>query len=276
MTPSYTRVAAGPVALAIVLLTVVSPASSAARVDEQPAGPAPIGTVSGTVCDARTAQPLRHALVRLGETGLEWLTDTEGRFALGPVPPGTHRLQVWLVGYALLARDVAVEPGVPVHLELCLEEAPPTFTEQVTVVAGPFPTVEAAVPSAQVIGAADLTQLGGVLTDDVFRAVQAMPGVATGDDFSAQFSVRGSPPRSVGIVLDGVFAPMLLHTVQGRDDHSSVSLLNNEVVGEVRLFAGAYPQRVAGVTGAQVAFQTRDGSRQRTSIEAARAWPPRR
>ena len=39
---------------------------------------------------------------------------------------------------------------------------------------------------------------------DGLDAVRAMPGVAADDDFRADFSVRGSPYRQIGIVVDGV------------------------------------------------------------------------
>ena len=37
-----------------------------------------------------------------------------------------------------------------------------------------------------------------------FRAVQALPGVATGNDFRSDFSVRGSDSRHMGLSIDGV------------------------------------------------------------------------
>jgi len=47
------------------------------------------------------------------------------------------------------------------------------------------------VPSSQVLGSAELLNLRGVLADDPLRAVQVLPGVATGDDLRSEFTVAG-------------------------------------------------------------------------------------
>jgi hypothetical protein len=51
---------------------------------------------------------------------------------------------------------------------------------------------------------------------DGLAAVHAMPRVTAVDDFRSDFSVRGSPYRQIGIVIDGVATPWLQHTVYGR------------------------------------------------------------
>ena len=59
--------------------------------------------------------------------------------------------------------------------------------------------------------------------ESVRAQIQALPGVAAGDDFRSEFSVRGASFRQMGIVIDGVATPMLVHTVKGRDDTGSVA-----------------------------------------------------
>ena len=93
-----------------------------------------------------------------------------------------------------------------------------------------------------------------------------MPGVTSGDDFTAEFSVRGSGPDHVGILVDGVPAPVVLHTVQGRNDTGSVSMINSDVLESVAVSGGSYPPRTGNRTGAQVDFTTRSGSRERTQM----------
>ena len=73
--------------------------------------------------------------------------------------------------------------------------------------------------------------------DDPMRAVQALPGVATGDDFQSQFSVRGSAFRHVGVVIDGTATPLLLHTVKNTNDTGSVAMINTDVLEGASLLA---------------------------------------
>ncbi|MDO8679327.1 MAG: hypothetical protein Q7R30_12295 [Acidobacteriota bacterium] len=58
--------------------------------------------------------------------------------------------------------------------------------------------------SQTVLGSRDLLALRGLIADDPFRAVQVLPGVATGDDFRAEFAVRGLGPSNIAIAVDGV------------------------------------------------------------------------
>jgi hypothetical protein len=80
-----------------------------------------------------------------------------------------------------------------------------------------------------------------VAADDPMRAIQALPGVATGDDFQAEFSVRGSAFRHVGVVIDGTPAPLLLHAVRAAGDSGSIAMINSDVLQRAALFAGPHP-----------------------------------
>ena len=101
------------------------------------------------------------------------------------------------------------------------------------------------------------------------RAVQAMPGVATGDDFRSELSVRGSDFRHMNLSVDGVTTRWLVHAVEGRADTGSVSVLNGDVLDRVTLDAGVYPQRRPGRTGASLSFDIREGWRDATTFHLA-------
>jgi hypothetical protein len=222
--------------------------------------------VRGRVVEAGTGLPIPGALVRVIETDASVLTGADGAFvlALPAVPPAT--VQVVMVGFALLERRIDPFAASETELTLALSEAPPSYAEQVDVKGQVFPVGDSAAPTAVTIGAADLALLRGVLADDPFRAVQAMPGVATGDDFNAEFSIRGSGEKSVGVLVDGVPATVALHTIQGRNDTGSVSMLNSDLLQEVTVSGGSYLPRSGNRTGAQVEFLTRDGARDRTQV----------
>ena len=72
-----------------------------------------------------------------------------------------------------------------------------------------------------------------VLSGDGLDAVQAMPRVAGANDFRSEFSVRGSPYRQIGVVIDGVATPWLQHTVYGRRDAGSLSMFGSDLVERI-------------------------------------------
>jgi len=136
---------------------------------------------------------------------------------------------------------------------------PPVVKETVDVQGTATPPLDAGVPAQFAVTAADLESLRGALLDDPLRALHAVPGVATTDELRADLSVRGSPFRQVGLVIDDVKSRLLMHTVRGVEQTGSVALLNGETVAGASLSAGSYPQRYGNSLGAELVVRTRDG-----------------
>jgi hypothetical protein len=226
---------------------------------------------TGQVVDARTATPLEKVLVVVEDAGKSVLTDADGRFLIEGLTPGPHRLYVSVVGYALFRREVTVGAG-QAPLTVRLSEGTTAYSESVTVTPDVFRTPPDPVPSSSVLGSTELQNLRGVLADDPLRAVQVLPGVATGDDLRSEFTVRGSDFRHLTFTVDGFATPYLLHTVRGVEDRGptgSVAMINSDVLDDVTLLNGSYPQRYAGHTGAEVDFRLREGSRERPLFRVA-------
>ena len=95
-----------------------------------------------------------------------------------------------------------------------------------------------------------------------------MPRVAGANDFRSEFSVRGSPYRQIGVVIDGVATPWLQHTVYGRRDAGSLSMFGSDLVDGLTLQVGAYPRRYEDALGAELQVTFREGSRDSTSFTA--------
>jgi hypothetical protein len=224
------------------------------------------GIVKGLVVEARGLTPLSGVLVVVQDSGQKTTTNERGGFEIPEVPAGIHTLVVSTVGFGLLRRPIAVTDSETTEIEIRLVEGPGTYSEEVTVRAGPFRDAESGVASQAVLGGLDLMALRGVLADDPLRAVQALPGVATGDDFRAEFAVRGHGPSHIGVSLDGVESPLLLHSVRGVQDTGSLALVNSDILDSATLLAGTYPERLAPRLGARLDFETRGGRRDRLAV----------
>lgn len=227
------------------------------------------GTIRGVVVDARTGTPLVDVRVRIDETSSSVLTAADGRFELQGVSPGRHALQLSVVGFILVRRDIDVGPGQIVDVTIPLAEGTGTYTEVVTISAPAISQPEPGVPVQQVLRSAELQDLRGVLADDPMRAIQTLPGVAAGDDLHAEFAVRGSAFDHIGVSLDGVATPLLMHTVRGVEDTGSIAMINSDILEKASLLSGSYPQRAGDRTGAWLDFTMRDGSRERIVVRGA-------
>ena len=230
------------------------------------------GIISGRVIDGRTGVGLDKVLVLIENGGPSTQTDATGAFRIAPVTAGSHKLFVSVVGYILVRKIVQVPAGGAIEVTIPLSEGTGTYTETVTVAADPFRRGEPGVAAQQVLGSADIQNLRGVLADDPLRAVQVLPGVSAADDLRSEFSVRGSPFTHLNMTVEGFSTPYLLHTVRAVEDQSSsgsVAMINSDILQDVTLLNGGYPQRYGDRTGAEVDFRLREGSRERRQVRVA-------
>lgn len=231
----------------------------------------PSATLQGVVVHAGTGAPLPR--VRVGvEGGPAVETGPDGRFLIPGLPAGTVRVSVSAVGYGLAQRTLEMAAGAVAEVTIPLSEGAATYTETVTVSGDRFRRPDPGVPAQQTLGSADLQNLRGVVADDALRAVQVLPGVATGDDFRSEFSVRGSDFSHLNFTVDGFATPFLMHMVRAVDERAntgSVAMVNSDVLEEVTLSNGGYAQRSGNRTGAELAFTLREGSRDRRVFRAS-------
>ena len=105
-------------------------------------------------------------------------------------------------------------------------------------------------PGAEVITRASARELPGAFGDPL-RAVESEPGVTPIVSGLPYFFVRGAPPASVGIFIDGIEVPLLYHAFLGP------SVIHPALFERVDLFKGAPPVSYGRFAGAVVASETR-------------------
>jgi hypothetical protein len=260
-----------PLAIAWVLVVGLPVASAAAAAGQTTGGGvlAARGAIAGTVLDADTGAPLADVRVTAVAAKRSTTTDAHGAFVLADLAVGLDTLVVSCVGYRLARPEVTVRAAATVTVTVPLTPGTAAYTDQVTVTGDRFRGADPAVASQEIVTSAEIQDLRGVLTDDPLRAIQALPGVATNDDFRSEFSVRGADFRHMGVSLDGVVTPWLVHSVRNYEDAGSVSIINGDIIDNVTLEAGAYPQIRPGRTGAWLDYDIRDGSRAATEVRGA-------
>ncbi|MCI0451303.1 MAG: TonB-dependent receptor [Candidatus Latescibacteria bacterium] len=86
------------------------------------------GTITGSVKDGKTGEPLIGATVGVVNTKLGGSTDLDGRYSIANVPAGLHSLRVMYAGYALkVVTGVAVTGEQSTSMDIRLE---PMTTEE--------------------------------------------------------------------------------------------------------------------------------------------------
>lgn len=216
--------------------------------------------LAGLVLDSTTGEPLSKVLIEAecGGSITRTVTAASGEFSLA-VPQGENCvLTVRLVGYRPLRTAVRLSDP-PLRLALTPDQL--TRRDHVTVSAGAFEPVVESSPSERTLSASEVKNLAGLVGDDPLRAIQALPGVASNNDFVSQFTLRGSGFDRAGIILDGILLHSPYHAVQTQVSQGSLTMFNTDVVELVTLHAGAPPVRYPDRSTGFVDVGLRDGNR---------------
>lgn len=230
--------------------------------DAPPADTATVsrGTLTGRVLDQTTGQPLPGANVLIKSLNRGTVTDETGRFTLRHLPPDTYTVQVSMVGYeTAIQAPVAITSGRPNQLTVQLH---PTVIEKegVEVTANLFESSAETPTSVRTLEAEEIRRAPGA-AGDVQRVMQAMPGVAVGNDRRNDLIVRGGSPRENLILLDGIEVPNISHFGTQGSTGGPVSMLDTDFLDDATFLTGGFPAKYGGALSSVLKLQLREGSR---------------
>ncbi|MEM1095934.1 MAG: TonB-dependent receptor [Bacteroidota bacterium] len=209
-------------------------------------------TLSGTVRDAETGEPLPYATLLIEGTTTGTATNVEGYFALVGAPADTLTLRISFLGFTTLRLAVdARDPVAPLRIALT-----PNTAElgEVTVAAESYQIMKMADAVSQVtVSPRDLAVLPSLGEVDIFRSLQLLPGVSATNEGSSGLFVRGGTPDQNLVLLDG----MTVYHV----DHffGFFSAFNADAVQDVQLYKGGFPAAYGGRTSSVVDLTGRTG-----------------
>ena len=197
--------------------------------------------VKGRVTDGATGDPLVGAVVyhRKSEKGVT--TDKEGSFEL-ELPTGDHDLQFSFMGFQQLNLKIRLIEDGSETFELFEESH---NIGEVTILGE-----EADLPRSQMsmvrMNSAQIEELPALMGEvDVLKGMTMLAGVQTVSELSSGFNVRGGNTDQNLILIEGSPVFNASHLF------GFLSLINPDVVEDVRLFKGGIPvklgERVASV-----------------------------
>lgn len=214
------------------------------------------GKIEGKIIDGKTREPLVGVSVALKGTGFGDATNLQGFFTIPNLAAGVYILQASLIGYTTVAREVVLEDGETLTINLSLSESSVQGKEVEVIAIKPRQQKEDTRPSVYKIDPKETKVLAGGF-EDVLRSLQAIPGVLTQNDFSSQLFVRGSGPDQNLLLLDDieVFNPYRLY--------GAISMFNPQTVSDVSLITGGFPAKYGDRLSAVLDITNREGTRER-------------
>ncbi len=225
------------------------------------------GTVSGTVTDSTEGIPLPGVTVVVEGTDFGTATSAEGKYSLR-LPTGRHELRFSSVGFRTRTDSVTVREDEVTRHDVALASEIQEMRE-LTV------ADEHAAPEAGVyeVDPEDVQNIPTPFKDG-FRALKTVPGVATNNELTQQYSVRGGGYNENLIFINGFEVFMPFRARQGEQE--GLGLLNPDLAEDITFYTGGFPPKYGGklssaldVTYAQPDEEALNGSASLSTLDAS-------
>ena len=169
----------------------------------------PTGTITGTVIDSATLQPIPGVNVLVEGTRLGTITGDDGAFTIGGVPAGSHTVRARRIGYGSIPVVVNVQAGATVAVSFALDKRVAVLDQ--VVVVGYTTQRKSSITGA--VATVDLADLESRRVPDVAQALQGqVAGVqvtqstgAPGEEISIRIRGEGTIGNNSPLfIVDGI------------------------------------------------------------------------
>lgn len=227
-------------------------------------------TIKGRVIDRLSRQPIEYANVLVvggNNNGVGAATDMDGNFVIEKVKPGICQLSVSYLGYkSVVTPDYIISATTP-FIEIEMDEDSNTL-EGVVVRPNRFnKTIESPV-SMKVIGLREIENSPGA-NRDISRIVRSYPGVSFSPiGYRNDLIVRGGGPSENRFYMDGIEIPNINHFATQGATGGPVSIVNADLIREIKFYTGAFPANRSGALSSVLDFSLQDGNPDKQTFKA--------
>lgn len=227
-------------------------------------------TIKGRVIDRLSRQPIEYANVLVvggNNNGVGVATDMDGNFVIEKVKPGICQLSVSYLGYkSVVTPDYIISATTP-FIEIEMDEDSNTL-EGVVVRSCRFnKTIESPV-SMKVIGLREIEKSPGS-NRDISRIVRSYPGVSFSPiGYRNDLIVRGGGPSENRFYMDGIEIPNINHFATQGATGGPVSIVNADLIREIKFYTGAFPANRSGALSSVLDFSLQDGNPDKQTFKA--------
>ncbi|MBC8311072.1 MAG: TonB-dependent receptor [Candidatus Marinimicrobia bacterium] len=217
------------------------------------------GSITGSVIDADTHQPLIGANVMLTDTELGSASNAEGKFSIRNIPVGSYTISISMIGYESVSRaNVNIYSQRQTPLKFYLHTSV-LQGKTVKVTAGFFEKAKDGIVSTQTFGIEEIRS-DPVGVYDIQMMVHALPSVITATDQNNEIIVRGGGPGENLFIMDNLEIPNPNHFGEVGTGGGPVNILNTEFVEQIDFFAGGFPARYGDKQSSVMDISLREGN----------------
>ena len=210
--------------------------------------------ISGFVSDSSSGEVLIGANVFLQETGQGMATDLNGYYIIQEILPGNYTIMVSYIGFDMYKQKTRLSDDESKKVNINLVEQVVQLTE-IEVTAEKLQRRNNIQPSKINLSPRMMKAAPALAEPDLFRTIQALPGVLTTSEFSTGLVIRGGNTDQNLIMLDGI-------TVYNPSHLGGVfSNFIVDGVKEAELIKGAYNAEYGGRLSAVLNVLSREGNK---------------
>ena len=208
-------------------------------------------TISGTVKDAATGEPLPYTNIMVLNTDSGTASDINGYYIIPKITTGEFTIQFMMIGFATLSEKIKIyNENIRVDVEL----NPKVIDVNEITVSAERMRFEKKVDISRVnISNRDIRRAPAFVEADLFRTLQLLPSVSASNDFNAALIVRGGSPDENLILLDGteIYNPYHIGGV--------FSTFNADMISDAEFLAGGFPAKFGGRLSSVLNITGREG-----------------
>lgn len=221
------------------------------------------GSLSGTVVDRETLEPLVGASIMLQKISTGEATNIDGAFNISGISSGIYTVVVQYVGYeSQFIPDIIIGSNRNTQLEVKLE---PEVLEgqEVTVSSGYFSRTDAADISKVSFTPEEIRRSPGA-AQELGRVLMATPGVASHGETSQDLLVRGGSPMENGYYIDNIPIPGVRHFEnQAGTSDGPIGIVNTELIRNIDFSTGGFSVKHGNHLSSVSSIDYREGTKER-------------
>jgi|GEM_PF-2647921 len=167
------------------------------------------GTVKGKIVDSVLNESISGVNVFLFGTYLGTTTDNNGFYYLENVPEGEYKIIFSMVGYKDQEKLINIKKSdnISLNINLIID---PIQLSKVQIIAEKYNKEKL---SSRIIDMDEISVLPTLGEQDIFHAIQTLPGVVVTNDYTKKLYVRGGDASQTTLLLDNIPIYNYLHII---------------------------------------------------------------
>ena len=221
------------------------------------------GTITGTVTDSNQGA-LPGAQIVVAPSNVSLASDSQGRFTISGIMPGTYTITVSYVGFAPFTASVTVAAGKPVNVDAVLQVA--SQSEEVVVTAaqahGEAEAINLERTTSNILDVLPAKLITSLPNANIADAVGRLPSVTLErDEGEGKYvQVRGTEPRLSNLTIDGIEVP----SPEGGVRQVKLDTIPADLVQSVQIYKTLEADQPGDAIGGSVNIETKMAGNQPT------------